>query len=257
MIKSPAQKNFLEVKRRAWDSNPGGLVNALMVFKRMSDPTLINALSWAFRLSALWIVLDHPVYIPRPRTAPLSPKPYRETACTVQGMARVRSGQAAAWPLVSDRSVRRGSGVKRDFACTFTRHFSPVLVVLRSQSCLRLEGRTRTLRGPSPEPSLAPVLDFSGHPRRGPGGQIKPGPPVLSRIALLGTVRQCDTASSIYAVCRGLRMPFDIDLAGAVACLPNAVALGKHRLRSGRSRRTSGGDLRRVQRHQVWPGLAA
>jgi len=30
------------------------------------------------------------------------------TACTVQGMARVRSGQAPAWPLVSDRSARRG-----------------------------------------------------------------------------------------------------------------------------------------------------
>ena len=45
------------------------------------------------------------------------------TARTVQGMARARSGQALAWPLVSDRSVRRGSGVKRDFACTFTRQF--------------------------------------------------------------------------------------------------------------------------------------
>ncbi len=75
------------------------------VFKRIGDPTLINALSWAFRLSALWIVLDHPVYIPRPALAALSPRPYRETACTVQGMARVRSGQAVArsaschWPV--------------------------------------------------------------------------------------------------------------------------------------------------------------
>jgi hypothetical protein len=60
------------------------------------------------------------------------------TTRTVQGMARVRSGQAPAWPLSSDRSVRRGSGVKRDFACTFTRHLPPVLVVLRSQS--RLNG---------------------------------------------------------------------------------------------------------------------
>jgi hypothetical protein len=34
------------------------------------------------------------------------------TARTVQGMARVWSGQAPAWPLVSDRSVRRGSAVK-------------------------------------------------------------------------------------------------------------------------------------------------
>ena len=81
---------------------------------------------------------------------------------TVQGMARVRSGQAPAWPLVSDRSARRGSGVKRDFACTFTRHVSPVPVALRSQSCLRLEGRTRTLSGPSPEPSFTRAMYFPG-----------------------------------------------------------------------------------------------
>jgi len=57
---------------------------------------------------------------------------YIVTAHTVRGMARVRSGQAPARPLSSARSVRRGSGVKRDFACTFTRHFPPVLVVPRS-----------------------------------------------------------------------------------------------------------------------------
>ena len=72
----------------------------------------------------------------------------------LQGMGRVRSGQAPAWPLVSDRSVRRGSRVKHDFACAFTRQPSPVLVVLRSQSCLRMEGRTRTLSGPSPDLGL-------------------------------------------------------------------------------------------------------
>ena len=72
-------------------------------------------------------------------------------ARTLQGMARVRSGQAPAWPLVSGRSVRRGSRVKRDFACTSTSHDPPVLVALRSQSRLRLEGRTRTLSGPSPD----------------------------------------------------------------------------------------------------------
>ena len=77
-------------------------------------------------------------------------KNFPVTARTVQGMARVPSGQAPAWPLSSDRSVRRGSGIKRDFACTFSRHFPPVLVVLRLQSCLRLEGRARTLSGPSP-----------------------------------------------------------------------------------------------------------
>ncbi len=65
------------------------------------------------------------------------------------GPRPVRAG--SAWPLSPDRSVRRGSGVKRDFVCTFTRHLLPVPVVLRSQSRLRLEGRTRTLSGPSPD----------------------------------------------------------------------------------------------------------
>jgi len=91
------------------------------------------------------------------------------TARALQGMARVRSGQASAWPLSSDRSVRRGSGVKRDFACTFTRHNSPVLVVMRSQSRLRLEGRTRTLSGPSPDLSPARTLAPSAVIRTRPG----------------------------------------------------------------------------------------
>ncbi len=83
------------------------------------------------------------------------------TACTVQGMARVRSGQARPRPVVSGRSVRRGSGVKRDFACTLTRDLPPVLVALRSQSRLRLEGWTRTLSGPSPDLSPAWALALS------------------------------------------------------------------------------------------------
>jgi hypothetical protein len=78
---------------------------------------------------------------------------FRVTARAVQGMARVRSGQAPAWPLVSDRSVRRSPG-SSDFTCTFTRHLSPVLVALRSQSRLA-GGRTRTLSRPSPD--LSPV----------------------------------------------------------------------------------------------------
>ena len=45
------------------------------------------------------------------------------TIRTSQGMASVRSGQASAWPLSSDPSLRGGSGVKRDFVCAFTRHF--------------------------------------------------------------------------------------------------------------------------------------
>ena len=83
-------------------------------------------------------------------------------ACTVQGMARVRSGQAPAWPLVSGRSARSGSGVKRDFPCTLTGTLPPALVVLRAQSRLRLEGRVRTLSGPSPDPSPARTLAPSG-----------------------------------------------------------------------------------------------
>jgi hypothetical protein len=59
---------------------------------------------------------DHSAYIPDHGNCPM-------IARTLQGMARVRSRQALAWPLVSDRSARRGSGVKRDFACTFSRHF--------------------------------------------------------------------------------------------------------------------------------------
>jgi hypothetical protein len=72
-------------------------------------------------------------------------------ARTLQGMARVLSGQAPAWPMVSDRSVRRGSRVKRDVA------LSPACV-LRSQLRLRLEGRARTLSGPSPDLSPAKTL---------------------------------------------------------------------------------------------------
>jgi hypothetical protein len=72
------------------------------------------------------------------------------------GPRPVRAG--SAWPLSSGRSVRRGSEVKRDFACTFTGHLLPVRVVLRSQSCLRLEGRARTLSGPSPDLSPARTL---------------------------------------------------------------------------------------------------
>jgi hypothetical protein len=91
---------------------------------------------------------DHSAYIPDHGNCTV-------TTRTLPGMARVRSGQAPAWPLSSDRSVRSGLRIKRDFACTLTRHFPPVLVVLRPQSCLMLEGRTRTLSGPSPDPSPA------------------------------------------------------------------------------------------------------
>jgi len=53
--------------------------------------------------------------------------------------------------MVSVRSARRDPKVKRDLMCTLARAFPPVLVVLRAQSRLGLEGRTRTLSGPSPD----------------------------------------------------------------------------------------------------------
>jgi hypothetical protein len=69
------------------------------------------------------------------------------TARTLQGIARVRSGQAPAWPLVLTGVSAVVSRVKRDFACTLTAAFPPVLVALRAQLRLGLEGRTRTLSG--------------------------------------------------------------------------------------------------------------
>ena len=72
------------------------------------------------------------------------------TARTVQGMARVRSEQARPGPWFLTGVSAVVSRVKRDFACTLTGAFPPVLVVLRAQSRLMLEGRARTLSGPSP-----------------------------------------------------------------------------------------------------------
>ena len=84
------------------------------------------------------------------------------------GPRPVRAGSRLT--LVSGRSGRRGSRVKHDFACTFNWHYLPVLVALRAQSCLRLEGRARTLSGPSPDLSPAKAIAPFPVPRRGPGG---------------------------------------------------------------------------------------
>ena len=81
-------------------------------------------------------------YSLRPRIIARRPSPCGDGPASGPGRLRLA-------PLSSDRSVRRGSGIKRDFACTFTRHISPVLVVRRPQSRLRVEGRTRTPNGPS------------------------------------------------------------------------------------------------------------
>jgi hypothetical protein len=151
---SPGHGQLSEVKRRAWDSNPRGRVNALMVFKSIRGSCAIAAPAWLFQYSGVVRqARSSRVYpalglatVPSTRR-PSGGKPTR----TLQGMARVRSGQAPAWPLSSGRSARRDSRVKRDFACTLAGAFPPVLVVLREQSRLGLEGRTRTLSGPSPD----------------------------------------------------------------------------------------------------------
>jgi len=60
------------------------------------------------------------------RVAGFVPRIFRimVTACAVQGMARVRSGQARARPLVLAGVPVVVSGVKRDLACPFTRHLA-------------------------------------------------------------------------------------------------------------------------------------
>jgi len=87
-------------------------------------------------------------------------------------MFRIMAACAPAcrgWPASSPGRLRPGpwfltgvsaevSGVKRDFACTFTLVFPPALVALRGQSRLGLEGRTRTLSGPSPDLDPAKTL---------------------------------------------------------------------------------------------------
>jgi hypothetical protein len=87
------------------------------------------------------------------------------------GTRPVRAGSCLA--LVFCRSARRGSGVKRDFACAFTRRLLPVLVVLRPRSRLMLEGRARALRGPSPDRSPARTL--------APSSVVPPGSVLLTR----------------------------------------------------------------------------
>ena len=72
------------------------------------------------------------------------------TTRTLQGMARVRSGQAPAWPLSFDRSVRRLQGQVR-LRVYVDRYLSACAGCPAEQSRLRLEGRTRTLSGPSPD----------------------------------------------------------------------------------------------------------
>jgi hypothetical protein len=118
--------------------------------------------------SAAWLQSQRNGADPRPsgRPPPLVLAAHHMAARTLQGMVRVRSGQAPAWLLVSGRSVRRGFRVKRDFTSTFTGHVPSALVAQRSQSRLGREGRTRTLSGPSPDLSLV----------RTPASSVRCGP---------------------------------------------------------------------------------
>jgi hypothetical protein len=62
--------------------------------------------------------------------------------------ARVRSGQARPGPWFLT-GVAAAAPVSSVTLCTLTGAFPPVLVVLRAESRLMLEGRARTLSGPS------------------------------------------------------------------------------------------------------------
>ena len=86
---------------------------------------------------------------------PVASRPAPCRGWPASGPGRLRPGP---WFLTGVSAETPGSS---DFACTFTRHFSPVLVALRVQPCLRLEGRTRTLSGPSPDPRAARTFVLS------------------------------------------------------------------------------------------------
>ena len=110
----------------------------------------------------------------------------------LQGMARVRSGQAPAWPSSSDRSVRRVSSVKRVH--------SPGTFHLCSSPCghspaLRLEGRTRTFSGPSPDLSpartLAPSACMRPRHRRWPEAHLAWGAGAWHNRSRLGRLDVC------------------------------------------------------------------
>ena len=94
---------------------------------------------------------------------PVASRPARCRGWPASGLGRLRPG-----PWFRSRVSTENSRVKRDFACTLARAFPPVLVVLRAQSRLGLEGRTRTLSGPSPDlaSSVSGLLGNLAHVRQ-------------------------------------------------------------------------------------------
>jgi hypothetical protein len=104
---------------------------------------------------------------------------------------RQQPAPCRGWPAPGPGRLRPGpyilagvsaevSGIKHDFACTLTGAFPPVLVVLRAQSCLMLEGRTRTLSGPFPDRSLSGLLRIPF---------VVTGDPALLELGLRGSAR--------------------------------------------------------------------
>ena len=74
--------------------------------------------------------------------------------------------------------------------CTFTRIFPPVPVALQSQSRLMLEGRARTLSGPSPD--LSPAGDSCAFRPLGPG----PWACAASRVPIFLVIQLCRVDNS-------------------------------------------------------------
>ena len=105
-----------------------------------------------------------------------------------QGMARVRSGQAPTWPSSSDRSVRRVSSVKRV-------HSPGTFHLCGHSPALRLEGRTRTFSGPSPDLSpartLAPSACMRPRHRRWPAAHLAWGAGAWHNRSRLGRLDVC------------------------------------------------------------------
>jgi len=115
---------------------------------------------------------------------PSAGRPVESRPVPCRGWPASGPGRLPPGPCFLTGSVRRGSRIKCDFACTFTSQFPPVLVVLRSQSRLRLEGRTRTLSGPSPDLSPARARLVTRSP---PPSQPVPGPAADGRVRVPGS----------------------------------------------------------------------
>jgi hypothetical protein len=129
-----------------------------MVFKSIRDPMLTDALTWAFRLLNLWIVLDHPAYIPpcpagggRPGTS----RVHRRASAS--RMASARSSGAPPW----DSSISIIAPTIRD--PTASTSSSRVKVTCSMSGTSRFTGD-----GPRPAGGRScPTLNYQPSVRRG------------------------------------------------------------------------------------------